>query len=40
MGEKVLVSVVNDIVIEAGTVIQIKGNTVINLGKIWEDMKA
>ena len=38
--EKILVSVVNDIVIEAGIAIQIKGITVIVLGKIWEEMKA
>lgn len=35
--EKILVSVVNDIVIEAGTAIQKKGITVFDLGKIWEE---
>ena len=31
--------VVNDIVIEVGTAIQIKGITVFDLGKIWEEKK-
>lgn len=38
--EKILVSVVNDIVIEAGTAISINGITVVDLGKIWEEKKA
>ena len=38
--EKTLVSVVNDIVIEAGIAISINGIIVVDLEKIWEEMKA